>query len=69
MSKIECGREQDFEDVLTLLQAGRLEWDKLAGYFAEILPCMGAESLKQDPVEFEKNFRALEAKWRSLPNS
>ncbi len=66
LSKIERGREQDFEDVLALLQAGRLEWDKLAGYFAEILPRVGTQSLKQDPVEFEQNFRALEAKWRSM---
>ena len=63
-AKVDRGREQDFEDVLTLLQAGRLEWDKLASHFTEILPRMGTQSLKQDPAEFEQNFRALEAKWR-----
>src|SRR3990172_200834 len=29
LSKIERGRVQDIEDVLALLRAGRIEWDKL----------------------------------------
>lgn len=65
LSKIERGTEQDFADVLMLLQAGRLEWQQLEKFFQEILPRMGTQSLKQDPVEFEKNFRALEGMWRS----
>lgn len=65
LSKIERGTEQDFADVLALLRAGRLEWAQLENFFQEILPRVGTQSLKQDPVEFEKNFRALEGMWRT----
>lgn len=67
LSKIERGREQDFEDVLALLRTKKIAWEKLAGYFREILPKMGGQSLKQDPVEFEQNFQTLEALWK-LPH-
>jgi hypothetical protein len=67
LSKIERGREQDLVDVLALLRVGRIEWTTLVDLFKEILPRMGKESLKQDPIEFEQNFRALEAMWHSLP--
>ena len=69
LSKIERGRVQDIEDVLALLRAGRIKWDKLKEFFDEILPRMGKESLRQDPVEFGQNFEALEAMWRSAPRS
>jgi hypothetical protein len=69
LSKIERGREQDLADVLSLLRAGRLDWNRLVGYFQEILPRMGVHSLKQDPIEFEQNFRALEALWRTPSDS
>jgi Nucleotidyltransferase of unknown function (DUF6036) len=59
LSKVERGSEQDFADVLSLLQAGRIEWAKLRDFFTEILGEFGAHSLKQDPIEFEQNFRAL----------
>ena len=68
LSKIERGREQDYEDVLALLRAGLLEWEKIVACFAEILPQMGERSLKQDPVEFEQNFRELEGRWKAAPN-
>lgn len=63
LSKIERGRTQDMEDVLELLQKNKIEWEQLEKYFREILPQMGRQSLKQDPIEFEENFRALEALW------
>ena len=63
LSKIERGRTQDLEDVLALLRAERIEWSRLVEYFESILPKMGDLSLKQDPVEFEQNFRALEGLW------
>ena len=69
LSKIERGRVQDIEDVLALLRAGRIKWDRLKELFDEILPRMGKESLRQDPVEFGQNFEALEAMRRSAPNS
>ena len=65
LSKIERGRSQDLADVILLLQNRRLDWGQLAGFFREILPQVGLRSLRQDPEEFEKNFRALEAMWRA----
>lgn len=63
LSKIDRGSEQDFSDVLSLLQAGRVEWIKLEGGFDEILPQFGARSLKQDPDEFKRKFSALRGMW------
>jgi hypothetical protein len=64
LSKIERGRVQDIEDVLTLLHAGRIAWATLETCFQDILPRMGVESLRQDPIEFAQNFHVLEAMWR-----
>jgi hypothetical protein len=64
LSKIERGNEQDFADVLTLLNAGRIHWAEFESRFQESLRRFGLHSLKQDPVEFEKNFRALAEMWR-----
>ena len=61
LCKIERGRTQDFEDVLKLLDAGRIDWARLEGCFLDVLPRFGTQSLKQDPRVFEENFRALEA--------
>lgn len=69
LSKIERGTEQDFADVLALLKARRVEWATLEQCFHEILPRFGAHSLKQDPADFEKKFRALEQKWRAAGGS
>lgn len=65
LSKIARGREQDLDDALLLLQNQRIEWRLLAAQFQEILPQMELKSLRQDSAEFEQNFRALEALWRS----
>jgi Nucleotidyltransferase of unknown function (DUF6036) len=64
LSKIERGRVQDVEDVLALLQAGHLEWNKLEACFQDVLPRMGTASLRQDPAEFTYNFHALAQLWR-----
>ena len=64
LSKTSRGREQDYQDVLALLRRQRVEWQKLKVYFQEILPQIGSKSLKQDPFQFELNFKALESKWR-----
>jgi hypothetical protein len=69
LSKIERGTEQDFADVLALLAGGRIEWPKLQACLAEIMPHYGTRSLKQDPADFEKKFRALEKKWRAYENN
>ena len=65
LSKVERGRRQNLRDVVLLLQDRRIEWSLLEGQFRELLPQMELKSLRQDSAEFEKNFRALEALWRS----
>ena len=55
--------QQLLEDVLALLRSERMDWSRLLEYFEAILPKMGELSLRQDPVEFEQNFRALERTW------
>jgi len=60
LSKIERGQTKDFEDVLSLLKARRINWGRLEGYFHEILPLVGTRSLRQDPQEFERSFHALQ---------
>lgn len=67
LSKIERGTEEDFADVLSLLQTGRLEIEKLNQYFNEILPRFAITSLKQDPVEFKQKFKSLTEMWRNTP--
>jgi hypothetical protein len=65
LSKTERGRVTDLKDVVLLLQKQHIEWKMLESQFREILPLMDMKSLRQDSAEFEKNFRALEALWRS----
>ncbi len=64
LSKIERGTDNDFNDVLALLEAGWLEISRLAAYFDEIMPRYATESLKQDPEEFEQKFAAMLQMWR-----
>ena len=64
LSKVERGRVQDIEDMLALFSAGRLAWNTLDACFQDVLPRMGLASLRQDPVEFSRNFQTLEALWR-----
>lgn len=65
LSKVERGQRQDMADVVSLLQNGRIEWLALNTYFDAVLPQMGLHSIRQDPQEFELNFRALEQMWRA----
>jgi hypothetical protein len=59
LSKIERGTEEDYADVLSLISANRIVWNTLEACFADILSRFGADSLKQDPDEFERKFEAL----------
>ncbi|GIV84823.1 MAG: hypothetical protein KatS3mg052_1830 [Candidatus Roseilinea sp.] len=61
LSKIERGREGDFQDVLALLQSGQIEMDMLRQAFNNIMPRVERESLKRNPERFRRNFAALEA--------
>ena len=69
LSKIARGTEEDFADVLSLLQTRRIEMEKLALYFNEILPDFAAASLKRDPVEFKQKFEALTEMWRNTQDT
>ena len=64
LSKVARGRRQDYEDVLLLLKSDRIDWPELDQAYRDVLPRMGQESLRQDPAEFENNFRALASMWR-----
>lgn len=63
LSKIARGTQEDFNDVLTLLRAGRVNMATLEGYFQDLRPRMATESLKQDVDEFDKKFQAVHQMW------
>lgn len=65
LSKIERGRDADFNDVLTLLQAGWLDFEMLEQHFREILPRLVEFSLKANPEEFHRKFEYLKQAWFS----
>ncbi len=65
LSKIERGNQNDYADVLMLLEAGRIEMQKLSTYFDEIMQRYATESLKQDPDEYKQKFVALQQMWRN----
>ncbi|MEM7534855.1 MAG: DUF6036 family nucleotidyltransferase [Chloroflexota bacterium] len=59
LSKIERGTEDDFADVLSLLETERIEISQLTEYFDEIMTHYATKSLKQDPTEFREQFALL----------
>ncbi|MEZ4708549.1 MAG: DUF6036 family nucleotidyltransferase [Caldilineaceae bacterium] len=68
LSKIERGTENDFADVIALLQDERIDLAQLTKYFDEILPRFATDSLKQNPADFESNFAILAAMWQEASN-
>lgn len=56
----------EIADVLSLLQNDRLEMAKLVDYFNEILLRYATDSLKQDPIEFQRKFAILLEMWRDI---
>jgi hypothetical protein len=60
LSKIERGREGDYQDVLALLGSGQIALTELRAAFEQILPRIERESLKRNPERFRRNFAALE---------
>jgi hypothetical protein len=64
LSKIERGREGDYQDVVSMLRAGQIEMIELRDAFDKILPRVEAESLKRNPERFKRHFAALEGMWR-----
>lgn len=63
LSKIERGAEEDFADVLSLLQSGKLEMGYLQTCFEEVLPRFAKDSLRQDPDEFARKFGVITELW------
>ena len=60
LSKIERGREGDFQDVLSMLRGGQIALNELRAAFENILPRIERESLKRDPERIKRNFALLE---------
>ncbi len=65
LSKIERGTESDFDDVLMLLDDGRLELPLLIQYFDEIMDRYATESLRQDPMEYRRKLEILKEMYQS----
>jgi hypothetical protein len=60
LSKIERGREGDYQDVLAMLRAGQIEMSELREAFDNIMPRVERESLKRNPDRFRRNFAVIE---------
>jgi hypothetical protein len=63
LSKIERGTEEDFSDVLALLEQDWIQIETLERYFQDILPRYATESLKGNSREFQQKFQALKQMW------
>ncbi|MCS6773964.1 MAG: hypothetical protein NZ693_07625, partial [Thermoflexales bacterium] len=63
LSKIERGREGDFQDVLLMLRTGQIDFAELKDAFEQIMPRIERESLKRNPDRFRRNFAALTSMW------
>ena len=57
------GTESDFDDALSLLRSGRIDFSELTGYFEELMVRYAVESIKQDPVEYRRKFEILTDMW------
>lgn len=60
LSKIERGREGDYQDVMSILRAGQIDLQELREAFNNIMPRVERESLKRNPERFRRNFAVLE---------
>ncbi len=60
LSKIERGREGDYQDVMSLLHSGQIEMKELRQAFDNIMPRVERESLKRNPERFRRNFAVVE---------
>ena len=63
LSKIERGQDADFADFLAMLKADWINFHRLLDYFNQILPRVAAQSLKADPIEFQRKFDHLAGVW------
>ena len=63
LSKIERGREGDYEDVLAMLRSDQINLIELEHALNNIMPRLERESLKRDPERFKRNFAALRQRY------
>lgn len=66
LSKIERGREGDFQDVLALLSDSQIDLGELRAAYINIMPRMLKESLKRRPERLAGNFAAMEQMWTEI---
>ncbi|HVA91463.1 MAG TPA: DUF6036 family nucleotidyltransferase [Chloroflexota bacterium] len=59
LSKIARGTGPDIDDVLALVQAGKVNRDGLIAAFQEIMPRLERESVRVDEVDFRRKFDAF----------
>jgi Nucleotidyltransferase of unknown function (DUF6036) len=58
LSKIERGTERDFQDVVALVQSGRIDPAELDAAFHEIVPRIATEGMAgMDPAVFAEHYR------------
>jgi hypothetical protein len=70
LSKIERGTERDFQDVVALMQSGRVDSAALDAAFHEILPRVATEGMAgMDPDVFEEHYRYLRSLLSQRPES
>jgi len=62
LSKLHRGNEKDFDDVANMLKLGIIEFDRLDGYFREILPRY-EELISADPEDFEAKFALFRSQY------
>lgn len=68
LSKIERGREGDYQDVMAMLRAGQIEIRELREAFDNIMPRVERESLKRNPDRFRRNFAVVERLLAEAPS-
>ncbi len=59
LSKLVRGLEEDLADIVALIRANRIEQPMLEKYYQEIRPRLATASLKQDPVESDRNLEIV----------
>ena len=62
LSKIHRGNEKDFADVTQMIAQDIIEFDRLAGYFRDILPQVAVFGLRADPESFARRFALLQSR-------
>lgn len=62
LSKLHRGNEKDFIDVVTMVQTGVIDLNRLEQYYQEIFPLLEAHSLRANPDDFARKFALFKAR-------